>query len=140
MTKGVRDFVAEKFLTTLPQFQSGEMSGTEFRKAVMTAAVNQFQITVASAATHYNFALKAARAADPSAVEGLGRPEDKKGGRKVIHTVTVVKVKTGEIVAEGISKERASLMITAAENTKGKAKLKIKEEEKPAEEVAAATA
>lgn len=140
MTKGVRDYVSEKFLTTLPQFQAGEMSGTEFRKAVMESAVNQFQISVASAATHYNFALKAMRQADPQSVEGLGRPDDKKGGRKPIHTVTVVKVKTGEIVASGISKEKANLMITAAENTKGKAKLKIKEEEKPGEEVAQATA
>jgi hypothetical protein len=128
MTKGVRDFVNEKFVTGLVAFQAGEKTGTEFRKGVMDAAQAAFGITLASASTHYNFALKEMRKADPQSVKGLGREEGKKGGRKPLTTVTVVKVKTGEIVATGISKEKASLMITVANSTKGKAKLKLQDE------------
>lgn len=129
MTRGIRDAVAEKFVTTLPQFQSGELTGTQLRKAVMDVAVNEFGTSIASAATHYNFALKQMRLVDPKAVEGLGRPEDKKGGRPVLKPVTVIKVKTGEVVKEGISREAASQLVILANSTKGKAKLAIREEQ-----------
>jgi hypothetical protein len=58
----------------------------------------------------------------------LGRPDDKKGGAPVKHAVTVIKVKTGEVVATGISKAAAELLITTAV-TKRKAKLAIKVDE-----------
>jgi len=135
--KGIRDFVSDMFLTNLPAFQAGELTGTQFRRKVMDAAVNQFQISVASASTQYNFALKSQRENDPESVAGLGRSEDKKGGRKPIHVVTVIKVKDGSVVATGISKEKANLMITVANNTKGKAKLKLQEPEVTPEAVTA---
>lgn len=127
MTKGIRDAVAASFIENLPSFQSGELTGTQFRRKVMDLAVKQFNISVASAATHYNFCLKAQRLNDPESVAELGREEGKKGGRKAIHTVTVIKVKDGSVVATGISKEAANLMITVADRTKGKAKLKLQE-------------
>ncbi len=136
MTQGIREFTNANFASTLPKLQSGELKPSEFRREVMDLAVVAFGITVASAATHYNHSLKAARAADPKSVAGLGRPEDKKGGRKPIHTVDVIKVKTGEVVASGVSKGAADTLIATAV-AKGKAKLAIKTIEiAPAVEVA----
>ncbi len=99
-------------------------------------------ISVASAATHYNHALKLAKAATPTEVEKLGRAEDKKGGRKPIHVVTVVKAKSGEVVAENISKAKAEALIAQAV-LKNKPKLVIRTDavaETPAAETAAADA
>lgn len=127
MTKGVRDFASEQFISNLPLFQAGELTGTQFRRKVMDAVCNEFQISVASSATHYNFCLKSQRENDPQSVAELGRSEDKKGGRKPIHTVTVVKVKDNSVVATGISKEKADQMIKLANSTPFKAKLKIQE-------------
>jgi hypothetical protein len=67
----------------------------------------------------------------------LGRPVGKKGGRKPVHTVDVIKVKTGEVVVSGISKGAATLLITAAAKAK-KAKLAIKVEAPAVEAVAEA--
>lgn len=80
MTKGIRAFTNEIFVKDLPQ--RAEIGNTEFRKGVINQVVMAFGITVASASTHYNHALKMVRATSPELVEGLGRPEDKKGGRK----------------------------------------------------------
>lgn len=124
MTKGIREFTNQTFARTLPQL--AELGNTEFRREVMAQTILAFNISEASAATHYNHALKLARAANPDAVAGLGRPEDKKGGRKPVHTVDVIKVKTGEVVAAGVSKAKAELLIARAANAK-KAKLAIKE-------------
>lgn len=124
MTKGIREFTNQTFARTLPQL--GELGNTEFRREVMAQTIMAFGITEASAATHYNHALKQARAAIPESVAGLGRPEDKKGGRKPVHMVDVIKVKTGEVVAAGVSKAKADLMIAKAAEAK-KAKLAIKE-------------
>lgn len=123
--KGIRDFVNEKFGELLPQ--RAEMGNTAFRKAVMQAAMTQYGISLASAATHYNHSLKTVRSIDGELVEGLGRPEGKKGGRKVVKAVTVIKVKTGEVVAEGISRAKANELLIAAVG-KGKTKLAIKED------------
>ena len=147
MTVGIREFVNAKFGELLSQ--RAELGNTGFRKAVMQAAVTQFGISIASAATHYNFSLKTVRSLDPSLVEGLGRPEDKKGGRPVTKPVTVIKVKTGEVIVDGISRAKAEALILAA-ISKNKPKLGIKQdidaalaaeaEAKAAEEAAAATA
>ena len=49
-------------------------------------------------------------------------------------TVTVIKVKTGEVVVEGVSKGAAELLIAKAAAAKNKPKLAIKTEvETPAE-------
>ena len=61
---------------------TGPNANTAFRAHVMALMVYEFGITESSAATHYNYALKAVKANDPAAVEGLCRPDDKKGGRK----------------------------------------------------------
>jgi hypothetical protein len=132
MTKGVRDFVNETFAQMLPQ--RAEMGNTAFRKAVMQAAMAQHGISLASAATHYNHSLKTVRSIDAELVEGLGRPDDKKGGRKVIHTVDVIKVRTGEVVAAGISRGAAEKLIVAALGA-GKTKLTIREVEAAPESV-----
>ncbi len=130
MSKGIRDYTNARFAKYLPQFQSGELTGTAFRKKVMEGAVKRFQITVASAATHYNHSLKMQRLADPSSVEGLGRPEDKKGGRPVLNPVTVINARTGKVVAEGISRGRAQTVIAQGGVLKnGENRLTIRTEE-----------
>ena len=129
MTQGIRAYTNTRFAKYLPQLQAGEMDGKAFRAKVMEGAVTKFGISIASAATHYNHALKMQRLADPKSVEGLGRPEDKKGGRKPIHTVDVIKVKTGEVVAAGVSKGAAEILIAKAAAKRGVAKLAIKVEE-----------
>ena len=127
MTQGIRAFVNAKFAALLPKFQSQELTGAEFRRKVMESAVKKFEISVASAATHYNHAFKTTKLADPKSVEGLGRAEDKKGGRPVQNPVTVVKAKSGEVVATGISRGAADMLIAKAAAKKGVAKLAIQE-------------
>jgi hypothetical protein len=143
MTKGIREYTNARFAHHLPQFVSGELNATAFRKAVMNDAIAECAISIASAATHYNHSLKMQRVADPKSVETLGRPEDKKGGRPVLNPVTVVKAKSGEVVVEGISRGKAGEMIAKAAAKKGVAKLAIKEDleaaAKAAEAVPAAT-
>jgi len=124
MTQGIREFVNTTFNETLPRL--GEMGNIAFRREVMDQAIMAFGISVGSAATHYNHALKAAREAVPELVATLGRAEDKKGGRKPIHTVDVIKVKTGELVIGGISKAKAEMLITKAAATPNKPRLMIR--------------
>lgn len=127
MTQGIRAYTNARFAKYLPLFVAGELAAAAFRAKVMDGVVKKFEISVASAATHYNHALKMQRLADPKSVESLGRPEDKKGGRPVLNPVTVVKAKTGEVVAEGVSKGAAELMIARAAQKRGVAKLAIQE-------------
>lgn len=126
MTKGIRAFANERFNSTLPQLN--ELGAVAFRREVMAQVVMAFEISVASAATHYNHSLKEARKTNPEAVASLGRAEDKKGGRKPIYTVDVIKAKSGELVAAGLSKAAATLLITKAAAAK-KPRLMIKEAE-----------
>ena len=136
MTQGIREFTNATFNATLPQL--AELGNIAFRAEVMNQSIMAFGISVGSAATHYNHALKQARITNPEAVAKLGRPEDKKGGRKPIHTVDVIKVKTGEVVATGLSKAKAELLISkAAESRKPKLAIKVVE---AAVEAAAETA
>jgi hypothetical protein len=82
MDKGIRPYVNAKFIELNAQRKAGTLTNTQFRKNVMCDAMEAFGITLASAATHYNHAFQAVKAATPTEVEGLGRPDDKKGGRK----------------------------------------------------------
>ena len=90
MDKGIRPFVNKKFLELAPTRPGSSATNgpatregnTAFRKNVMFAAMEVFGISVASAATHYNHAFIECKKVNPTLVEGLGRPEDKKGGRK----------------------------------------------------------
>lgn len=142
MTKGIREFAISAFASTLSQ--RAELGNVEFRRSVMAQTCAAFEgLSIASAATHYNHALKLAKVETPESVLGLGRAEDKKGGRKPLHTVDVIKVKDGSVVATGLSTAKAEAMIAAASAAR-KAKLAIKVveaavAETPADPEAAAT-
>ena len=136
MTQGIREFTNATFNATLPQL--GEMGNIAYRAEVMNQTIMAFGISVGSAATHYNHALKAARAANPEAVAKLGRAEDKKGGRKPVHLVDVIKVKTGEVVAAGLSKAKAEQLVAKAAATANKPRLTIRVVDVPAVEAAVA--
>ncbi len=87
MDKGIRafartHFAAQNALRVKGETYAGPKANTAFRKAVMVELMTQFGVTLASAATHYNEALIETRKKTPEAVLGLGRPDDKKGGRK----------------------------------------------------------
>ena len=87
MDKGIRAFANQYFVEQNEFRRKGEKftgpkGNTAFRKDVMCKLMEEFGCTQASAATHYNEALKLVRDAAPELVAGLGRPEDKKGGRK----------------------------------------------------------
>lgn len=137
MDKGIRVNVNAKFVELLPQ--RAELGNTAFRAAVIRYAMDEFDITLASAATHYNHAFKEAKKVPELAetLEGLGRAEDKKGGRKPkvrVETTavaeyaeveqtefTVRKKSDGTVVAEGLSFDNArSLVARAAAQKKSK--------------------
>jgi len=133
--KGIRVNVNHKFVELLPQ--RAEIGNTRFRAEVIAYAMEEFGITLASAATHYNHAkIEAAKVPELAAqMEGLGRAEDKKGGRKpkvaatteVVAEVqqtefTVCKKSDGTVVAEKLSFEDATALVAKAAAAK-KAKL-----------------
>jgi len=131
MDKGIRATCNFKFMELLPQ--RAAMGNTAFRAAVMSHIVEEFGIPVTSAATHYNHSFQKCREASPELVEGLGRPDDKKGGRKpkavarefveVVQTEFAVKrCSNGATIAEGLSFEDARCMVQKAVAQK-KAKL-----------------
>jgi hypothetical protein len=150
MDKGIRPFVNRKFAELLPARVNTTAGNTLFRKNVMHAAMEAFGISVASAATHYNYSFQECKKATPELVEGLGRADDKKGGRKpkvvpdataatvepavggdvsdagetaAEQTVFTVKKKSDDsVVAEGLSFEDATALVAKAAAAK-KAKL-----------------
>jgi hypothetical protein len=73
MTKGIRAYTADRFERLLPKAK--ELGSTGFRRKVMEDVIQQFDISVASAATAYNFVLKNMREKDAKKVEGIGRAE-----------------------------------------------------------------
>ncbi len=130
MAKGIRHAVNAKFVKMLEV--RNEIGNVEFRRAVINFAVAMFDISVASAATHYNHAFKVARANGLDCGD-LGRAEDKKGGRPkksnivavaLASLVNVVRAKDGVIVAGAVSRELAEAMVAKAVKQK-KAKLII---------------
>ena len=82
MDKGIRPACNAKFLELLPTRVNTREGNCAFRKNVMASVMEDFGITLASAATHYNHAFKHAVSLNTPGLDGLGRPEDKKGGRK----------------------------------------------------------
>ena len=131
MTKGIRATCNAKFMELLPQ--RAALGNTAFRKAVMGCIAEQFGIPWSSAATHYNHSFQKCREVSPELVVGLGRPDDKKGGRKrkVVEVEIVEAVQTefavkrcsnGATLAEGLSFEDARRMVQKAVAQK-KAKL-----------------
>lgn len=132
--RGIRVNVNHKFAELLPQ--RAELGNTRFRAEVIAYAMDEFGITLASAATHYNHAkIEAAKVPELAAqMEGLGRAEDKKGGRKpkakvegvvveAVQTVfTVCRKSDSAVIAENLSFEDAKALIAKAATAK-KAKL-----------------
>ena len=136
--KGIRINVNHKFVELL--LRRAELGNTRFRAEVIGYAMEEFGITLASAATHYNHAFKEAKKRPELAESllGLGRPEDKKGGRKpkvkVVATVeadvaevqqtifTVKRKSDGTVIADNLSFENARALIAKAAAAK-KAKL-----------------
>ena len=88
MDKGIRPAAIAKFAALLPTRVNTREGNTAFRKGVIAHLEEEFNITHAAGATHYNHAFIDARKkaeTDPALAAllvGLGRPEDKKGGRK----------------------------------------------------------
>jgi hypothetical protein len=88
MNRGISKYTANYFVEQNELRRRGEApyvgkkANTVFRKTVLLHVIDHFGITVAAAAKHYNDALRLVREATPELVAGLGRPEDKKGGRR----------------------------------------------------------
>lgn len=133
MDKGIRPYAINKFRELNAQRVAGELCNRRFRKTIMIDLQENFGITNAASATAYNTAFKALRAEAPKDYEGLGRPEDKKGGRKkkevtpkgfvdaesiVPKTFNVCKKKDGAVVAENLSFEQATELVAKAKTQK----------------------
>lgn len=132
--KGIRVNVNHKFVELLAE--RAATGNTRFRANVIGYAMEEFGITLASAATHYNHAFKEAKKVPELAEQllGLGRPEDKKGGRKpkvkIVATVEgdVVEVQQTEfrvlrksdsaVIAEGLNFEQATALVAKAKAAK----------------------
>jgi hypothetical protein len=128
--KGIRVNVNHKFVELLAE--RATTGNTRFRANVIGYAMEEFGITLASAATHYNHAFKEAQKVPELAelLAGLGRAEDKKGGRKpkakmeaavaeavaeVQQTEFTVKRKSdGAVIAEALSFEAAQALVAKA--------------------------
>jgi hypothetical protein len=88
MDKGIRPAAIAMFATLLATRVNTREGNTVFRKGVIAHLEEEFGITHAAGATHYNHAfIDAKKKAETDVVlaallVGLGRPEDKKGGRK----------------------------------------------------------
>ena len=108
MDKGIRPACNAKFLELLPTRENTTKGNTAFRKNVMASIMEDYGVTLASAATHYNHAFLEAKK-DPNnaaLLQGLGRPEDKKGGRKP-KAKTDVAVTGAELLLSNVLAARA---------------------------------
>lgn len=126
MDKGIRAFartlfVAQNELRRKGLAFTGDKGNTAFRKHVMGTLMEQFDCTLASAATHYNDALQLVKAATPELVSGLGRPEGKNnGGRKkkvpeAAPTVALDPAETAALLLEGNDAGNAAAELTGCE-------------------------
>lgn len=107
--KGIRQYARRRFLELLPTRVNDRNGNIKFRGTLNSELMEQFGITLASAATHYNDAFKFAKteaatklAAGDDALtkllEGLGRPPEKNNGgrkKKVVET-PAAEVVTGQ--------------------------------------------
>lgn len=137
MDKGIRPESNKKFAELLPTRENTRIGNTKFRAAVIAHLMESFDCTLASAATHYNHSFIEARKqslipgneALATLLVGLGRPEDKKGGRKpkpkaeaaapeevmeaTPELFLVKKAKGGEQVGEACTLEEAKERVAA---------------------------
>lgn len=127
--KGIRVNVNNKFIELLPTV--AEVGYTAFRAEVNAYAMDEFGISIESAASHFNHARKQAlKVPDLAALlEGKMRPLDKLGGRKpkaraeaVTITeqteFTVKRKSNGEVIAEALSFEAATALVAKAKAAK----------------------
>ncbi len=117
-SKSIRAWALAHFIEKLPEWQADKdvLRNRKFRRDQLADLLEQYStmkppLTIPAACTHYNHALSWHRYNDDPAiraqVEGLGRPEDKKGGRKkkpvaaaqVLATATVVAPAVKSVVA-----------------------------------------
>lgn len=118
MDKGIRPYANALFISKLPTRVNDRAGNTAFRKSIIAECMEQFGITLASAATHYNHAFIAAREAGKTdetlaaLLEGLGRPEDKKGGRKPKAKPDAAAPVEGVIVSEGVKENTSTHTVT----------------------------
>jgi hypothetical protein len=82
MENGIRSYCNAQFLALSEDRVAGKITNTEFRRLIMDDLMEQYGMSISSAATYYNQAFILARTTHPHLVIGLGRSEDKKGGRK----------------------------------------------------------
>lgn len=83
MDKGIRPFARNLFAELNEQRRRNLITNTAFRKTIILKLVEEFGISIASAATHYNEAFKFVKGLNAEIVSGLGRPPEKNnGGRK----------------------------------------------------------
>lgn len=141
--KGIRQYARRRFLELLPTRVNDRNGNIKFRGTINSELMEQFGITLASAATHYNDAkhnaalLAKTDETIAKLLEGLGRPPEKNNGgrkKKVVETpatngartpeeltpeggeqtvFTVCKKKDNSVVAEGLSFEEAKAMVEA---------------------------
>jgi len=149
--KGIRPYTNAKFIELARTTQFGDRKANAlFRATVIADVCEAFGISHASGATAYNNAFIEARKVPELAelLKGLGRPEDKKGGRKPkakpaesgevstevvnrdadpveesVQTLFTVKKKSDDtVIAENLSFEDATALVAKAAAAK-KAKL-----------------
>ena len=140
MAKGIRNAVNNKFFELSHKRIAGEfgdINGTlaegnrVFRREVMQFAVDTFGININSAAAAYNHAFKWTNSIAAELVAGLGRADDKKGGRKPtvedmqaeqavveVKTYTVSRKRDGAVQAVNLTLEAAQAMVDKAFNSK----------------------
>lgn len=111
--KGIRAYTVSRFSAHLAAFLAAELSARDFRRKVCDEVSKKFDISLNAAGAHYNYALKTIKSIDPESVAGLGRAEDKKGGRPVTNPVQVINARTGKIVADGVSRGAATDLVAA---------------------------
>lgn len=150
MDKGIRNYANRTFLGLVPRL--AELGNRQFRRSVLDSIKEAFDLSELQAATHYNHAFKEARKTHAEFLTGLGRPEDKKGGRKrksesvagdtepqpiAVDTeevagdtepqpslFTVIRVKDGHVVAQDLNRAEAEQMVERAARQK-KARLQV---------------
>lgn len=110
MDKGIRPACNAKFVEALATRVNTREGNCAFRKNVMFYVMEEFGITLASAATHYNHSFQAVKLATPELVEGLGRADDKKGGRKP--KAVVVAEAVAVLLSEGVKENTSTLTVT----------------------------
>jgi hypothetical protein len=117
MDKGIRPAARAKFIELNEKRRIGEApytgpkANTMFRKDILFFLVEQFGISIASAASHYNDAFKHVKEVTPELVEGLGRPPEKNnGGRKPKQPAPATQV--GTLISQGIKPNTSVQTVT----------------------------